>query len=124
MKKPAAPAPTAPKLPPTGPTAGAALGVLVVDAAAPTVAADVMVLVEPSLLVTVLVTLDAAVRDACKPPAARPTPVEMVVVSWSDAVGRAADTVTPCASVEADAAYEVVEKPQRLTISLISGVAC
>lgn len=52
------------------------------------------------------------------PPAAPPV---TVVVSWSEAVGRSAETVTLCAAVDADGLYEeAVVKPQVLIMSFRS----
>lgn len=88
-------------------------------------AADVPVTVVPVTVVPVPVVPVTVETDAVPVVVAvvPPTPPVIVVVSWEAAVGLVAATTMLSPVVDCEAAYEVEEKPQRLTISLISARA-
>ena len=79
---------------------------------------DVMVVTEPPDPPPVPVAVGEAELDE-PPPPPLPPPVT-VVVSWLDSDGRVATTVTSCAAVDAEGAYEVLVKPQVLIMASMS----
>lgn len=138
MNKPARYMPTSPLNPPTGARPGAAFPVpdgfrlpLVLSlprvvVVPPLALPPPPVVIVPSVVVIVLLVFESSVvlvllflpESSVVVGDPRAAPPVMVVVSWSEAVGRFATTVTLCAAVDSDGLYDVAAvKPQVLMMS-------